>query len=122
VRPSAVPSVSEANARRERSHRKPDRGECRGEKRVLLEAVAAALRRHELRLERREVQPDRATEEYVEILEGDRLGVRAVEGEEGIQAGRRNFGQADTPQVGGQVVHDGSQPILSRPPSRAPLP
>ena len=54
--------------------------EGRVEQRVLLEAVAAAAGCHELRLQGGEVEADRAAEEDVEVLEGDRPGVGLVQG------------------------------------------
>ncbi len=109
VRPCAVPPVAEPHARRERRHAEAEVREHGGEERVLLEAVAAAPCPDEFGFERREVEPDRAAEEDVEVLERDRGRVRAVEsGEAGDRRRRRRF-EPDPAEIGGDVrdcAHD----------------
>jgi len=68
-----------AHARRQPRDREPDLLQHGGEERVLLEAVSAARAVHQLRLQRRQVQPDRPPEEDIEVLERDVRRVREVQ-------------------------------------------
>ena len=100
-------SVPEADARGEPRHRETELLERRREERVLLEAVAATATRDELRLQAREVEPDRTAEQDVEVLEGDRRRVREMQRVERCAPGREAALVADALEVARQVERVG---------------
>jgi hypothetical protein len=77
-----------AHTRRERTHREAQRLEHREEETVLLEAVAAAARVHELGLDRLELEDDGPTEQHVDVLEGDAAHVRVRDRPQRLEGGR----------------------------------
>jgi len=88
-----------AHARGEAPDGKADGFEDVGEEEVLLEAPAAAAPRDELPVDRLAVQADGLAQEGREVLEGDRLGVQAVEVREDRQRGRGRAAEADPREV-----------------------
>jgi hypothetical protein len=73
------------------------------EEEVVLEAVAAAPAADELLLQGGDIERDRPAEEGIEILEGDRLRVQAVQvGEHGRRGGARPV-MADARQIGVEI-------------------
>ena len=91
------------HARAQRRDVEPDRLEHEQQQAVLLEAVAAAARLHELSLERRRRQLDGAAGQDVEVLERNRLDVRL---HDAVQRRKRRLDRtvvADAGEIGGEI-------------------
>jgi hypothetical protein len=89
----------DANPRRERHRVEAEREEHVQEVAVLLEAVTAAARVHQLVLDRGRIEIDAAPEQDVEVLERDARHVRARERVQGLQRRRARTGVADAREV-----------------------
>src|SRR5689334_7309474 len=84
VGPGPRAGAPEADAGSQGRHPEADVFQGGGEQRVLLEAVATAPAPDELGLEALQVDLDRATEEDIEVLEGNRRGVSLVDAVEDL--------------------------------------
>ena len=74
----------------------------RREQQVLLVAVAAPALPHQLVLQGREIQRHGPAEHHLQVLEGDRRHMRAMQGTQRFKAGLRLPLVADSGQVGGR--------------------
>jgi len=86
----------------------------RAEKQVVLEAVAAAPPPHELVLDPVESELGGPAEHDVEVLEGDRGGVRAMQAAQRVGARRQGARVGDPLQVGAEVKEVGLPLLCGR--------
>ncbi len=99
--------TAEADPGRKGRHPEADALECGGEKRVLLEAVPAPTPLDQLGLEAIQVDPDRAAQEDIEVLERDRRGVCLMDSIEDLGRRGKRAGIADAGEVGSEIERGG---------------
>ena len=104
---------ADAHAGGEPRHREPQLVEHGGEERILLEAVAAAPTCHQLCLEAREVEQDRPAKLDVEVLEGDRGEVGAVQCPQRVDPGQA-VARVPEPIEVGLEIHVEMLPVSPR--------
>ena len=114
VRSSGHAPRAEADPRAQTRDVEPDGLERGGEQRVVLEAVAAAAIADELVLQAREVEPDRAPEQDVEVLERDRRRVREMDRVQHLERRLDRPVVADACEVRVQVEVHRSGPVTAR--------
>src|SRR5438067_7163712 len=101
-----------AHARSESRRRESKVFEGAREKGVLLEAVAAPSAGDQLRLQARQIEPDRNAEQDVEILERDRCRMRAMQRVECCPRRRKLARVADPPQVRRKIERNAARGII----------
>ena len=107
VTPSGSPRQ---NARAETANRKSDCLKRVHQKEIVLITIAAATRAHELCLERGSLERYRHAEQWIEVLEGDRLWVQAMQPGQSRVVGGRGSGKSDPPEIGVNINH-GWKPV-----------
>jgi len=105
-----------AHARREPADREADRFQHAREEEVLLEAPAAAAPLDQLLVDRGVIQADGLAQEGREVLEGDRLGVQAVQIREDLERGCGRRAKADPREVRVELADSGPPVERNGPP------
>jgi hypothetical protein len=102
-----VGGAAHAHASAQAGQAETDLLEHRGKQGVLLEAVAAAARAHQLGEDRLHVQAHRPAQLDVEVLEGDGERVRQVERAQGGEVRARLAAETDAFEVPGKIERHG---------------